>query len=253
MKHHSSNESGGKPRRMAAARLWKVFMTDSMHLLGAGALAVISFIPYGLCLLIAINSHALLPLLIGGILGGMLAAPQFCGIADTILRATRDDPNAWWVMYRRAWKRNAKGTLLPGAVFGLLFGFQIFIFAQADRVHLDRFLLVFMFVGATLSLAIASWLLPQLALMELPFARALVNSVLLGLRHPLRTLGAALITLVYVACILLAFPYSLIIFLLLNFWFPLLISTMIFYDPLNETFHVEESIRAMDPARGHDA
>ncbi len=252
MKHPSQQDTGGGPRGHGFARFWKVFMTDSMHLLGAGALATASFLPFALCLLIAVNSHSLLPLVVGGIVGGMLAAPQLCGVADTVLRATREDPNAWWVMYRRAWKRNAKATLLPGAVFGLVFGLQVFIFAQADRVQLDLFLLIFMLVGAALTLAIVSWLLPQMALMDLPFSRALLNSLLLCVRYPLRTLGAALVALAYFGCILLAFPYSLVIFLLLNFWFPQLATTMIFYEPLNDTFHIEESIRAMDSAHGHD-
>lgn len=249
MKHSSQQDPGGKPHGFA--RFWKIFMTDSMHLLGAGALATAGFLPFALCLLIAVNSHSLLPLLIGGVVGGMLAAPQMCGVADTVLRATREDPNAWWVMYRRAWKRNAKSTLLPGAIFGLVFGLQVFIFAQADRVRLDLFVLIFMLIGAALALAIVSWLLPQLALMDLPFGRALLNSVLLCARYPLRTLGAGAAALAYFGCILLAFPYSLIIFLLLNFWFPQLVTTMIFYEPLNETFHAEEAIRAMDDARGH--
>ena len=112
-----------------------------------------------------------------------------------------------------------------------------------DDLYIGAFI---MFGDAELTVACAK------ALMDLPFSRALLNSLLLCVRYPLRTLGAALVALAYFGCILLAFPYSLVIFLLLNFWFPQLATTMIFYEPLNDTFHIEESIRAMDSAHGHD-
>ena len=78
------------------------------------------------------ETHSLIPLLAAGILGGMLAAPQIVGLNDTILRALRDEPGYWWGTYKRAWKRNAKASLLPGAVCGLLLALEIFTLFHLD-------------------------------------------------------------------------------------------------------------------------
>lgn len=234
------------PRRKGLARLWEVLREDALHLLGAGFLAMLSVVPYAVGLMVSIDSHALVPMVITCPLGGMLAAPQLCGLSDTILRALRDEHGRWWATYRRAWKQNVRGCLLPGALGGLLFGFQLLMFHQIDVAQVDLFLLAAMVLGAAVSAAIASWLLPQLALMDLPLRRALLNAVLLCGGHPLKTLGATLLHMVYWAFIVLAFPDTLILFVLLNFWMTTLIVTFVQYEPLNSTFGIEESIAEME-------
>lgn len=239
-------EDPDAPRKRGLARLWEIFTRDSLNLLGAGALAMLSAAVYAAGMMISIDSHGLIIALIAGPLGGMLAAPQLCGLSDTILRSLRDEYRYWWDTYRRAWKRNAKGTLLPGAIGGLLFGFQLFILAHVDVAAVDLLLLAVMLLGVTVSTAIATWLLPQLALMDLPLHHAILNAVLLSIRHPLKTLGATLLQLVYWAFIVLSFPDTLALFFLLNFWLPMLIATLIIYEPLDETFHIEEKIEAIN-------
>ena len=237
------------PRKKGLARLWEVLREDALHLMGAGFLAALSVIPYAIGLMISIDSHALFPMAITCPLGGMLAAPQLCGLSDTILRALRDDHSRWWDTYRRAWKQNAKGCLLPGALGGLLFGFQLLMFYQIDVAEVDLFLLASMLLGAALSTAIASWLLPQLALMNLPLHRALLNAVLLCGGHPLKTLGTTLLQLAYWGLIVLAFPDTLILFVLLNFWAATFIVTFVQYEPLDSTFKIEASVAELERRR----
>ena len=242
-------EEPNAPRKKGLARLWEVLREDALHLIGAGFLAVFSVIPYAIGLMISIDSHALIPMAVTCPLGGMLAAPQLCGLSDTILRALRNDHSRWWDTYRRAWKQNVKGCLLPGALGGLLFGFQLLMFYQIDVAQVDLFLLASMILGAALSTAIASWLLPQLALMDLPLHRALFNAVLLCGGHPLKTLGITLLHLAYWGFIVLAFPDTLILFVLLNFWMTTFIVTFVQYEPLDNTFGIEESIAEMERQR----
>ena len=68
--------------------------------------------------------------MVAAILGGMIAAPQIVGMADTVLRSLRDEPGFWWHTYRRTWKINARASLIPGAVFGLIFGGEIFLYTH---------------------------------------------------------------------------------------------------------------------------
>lgn len=237
------------PRKKGLARLWEIFSRDTLGLLAAGALAAVSSLVYIVSMMISIDSHGLILVLTVCPLGGMLAAPQICGLADTILRALRDEPGYWWSTYRRAWRQNVKGTLLPGAFGGLLFGFQMFILAHADLVEMDLFLLAAMVLGVMLSTAIATWLVPQLVLMELPLARALLNAMLMCVGHPLKTLAATLLQLLYWAFIVITFPFSSILFLLVNFWLPELLTLMLLYPVLDDTFHIEEGSRALQAQR----
>lgn len=248
---HSAG-SGSYPdpdQKIGLAHLWEIITHDILGLMGAGLLAVLSCMVYIVGMIVSIDSHALLPMFVTCPLGGMLAAPQLCGVADTILRALRDESDHWWASYRRVWKQNAKAALLPGAVGGLLFGFQLFIFSHIDLVTVNLFLLFTMVVGVIVAVSIATWFLPQLVLMTLPPHRVLMNAILMCVRYPLRTLGAVLLQLVYWVYIVIDFPYSSLLFLLLNFWLPMLIAMMILYTPLDDTFHIEEEIDARNESQ----
>ncbi len=235
-----NNRGGAHPSGLR--RLWTIFTRDTPGLLGAGLLATFSSLIYFAGLLLSIDSHALLPALIGCPLGGLIAAPQLCGMSDTVLRSLRDEEEGWWKTYRRAWRQNVKGSLLPGALGGLLFGFQAFILAHVVNMHPGLYLMLAMLLGVAASTAIATWLLPQLVLMELPLGRALLNAMLLCARYPLKTLGATFIQLLYWGAVILVLPYSLAFFVLLNFWLPVLASTTVIYGALDDTFHIEDAL-----------
>lgn len=233
-------------QKRGLARFWEIMTRDTWGLLASGLLAVAGILPYAAGMFVSIEGHALLPMLITCPLGGLLAAPQICGVADTVLRALRDEPGFWWRTYRRAWKQNVKGCLLPGAVGGLVFGLQHLLLASLNYETIDLLLLLAMLLGVLVAVSIAVWVLPQLALMDLPPFRVLLNGLLLAVRHPLRTLGAALVTLAYWGFLAVSFPMSLMLFLLLTFWFPMLIALMILYPALDETFAIEESLLGGD-------
>ena len=55
--------------------------------------------------------------------------------ADTVLRSLRDEPGYWWETYRRVWKRNARESLVPGMLTGLVLSIQIF--TPVSYTHLD--------------------------------------------------------------------------------------------------------------------
>src|SRR5699024_5162290 len=114
------------PRKKGAARFAEVLGRDMLSFWCAGMLALLSALPFALGLILSLLTHAVLPMLLAGALGGMIAAPQLAGLQDTILRSLRDEPGYWWATYRQVWKRNLKGSLLPGAVGGLILAMQIF-------------------------------------------------------------------------------------------------------------------------------
>ena len=108
--------SPNAPRKKGAARYFEVLARDFSTFWMAGLLAMISSLPFALGLWFAVTTHSLIPMLLAGILGGMLAAPQIVGLNDTVLRALRDEPGFWWHTYKRVWKQSFKSSFLPGMI-----------------------------------------------------------------------------------------------------------------------------------------
>ena len=231
------------PRKKGAARFAEVLGRDMLSFWCAGMLALLSALPFALGLILSLLTHAVLPMLLAGVLGGMIAAPQLTGLHDTILRSLRDEPGYWWATYRRAWKRNLKGSLLPGAVCGLILAMQIFA-----AWHLGAgqgSLLAVLVIGLVLLGGLAQYLFAQVALLDLPFASLLKNAVLLFFGYLPRTLLGVLWQGVYWGLVVGFFPYSVPVLLVTGFWLPAALSLMAIYPPLEKSFHIEDTIRKM--------
>ena len=83
------------PRKKGPARFFEILGRDLMSFYLAGLLALVSALPFVFGVWFAVDTHSLVPLLLAGVLGGMIAAPQLCGLLDTILRSLRDEPGAF--------------------------------------------------------------------------------------------------------------------------------------------------------------
>ena len=231
------------PRKKGAARFAEVLGRDMLSFWCAGMLALLSALPFALGLILSLLTHAVLPMLLAGVLGGMIAAPQLAGLQDTILRSLRDEPGYWWATYRQVWKRNLKGSLLPGAVGGLILAMQIFA-----AWHLGTgqgSLLAVLVIGLVLLGGLAQYLFAQVALLDLPFASLLKNAVLLFFGYLPRTLLGVLWQGVYWGLLAGFFPFSAPVLLVTGFWLPAALSLMAIYPPLEKSFHIEETIRKM--------
>ena len=170
------------PRKKGPARFFEILGRDLMSFYLAGLLALVSALPFVFGVWFAVDTHSLVPLLLAGVLGGMIAAPQLCGLLDTILRSLRDEPGFWWATYRRAWKRNARASLLPGAICGLLLAMQIFTVFHYD-VSAGVVPGALLAVGLFLLLGLGEFLFAQVVLLDLPFAGLVKNSLFLFLGY----------------------------------------------------------------------
>lgn len=202
-----------------------------------------SAMPFVLGVWFAVATHSLVPLLLAGVLGGMIAAPQLCGLLDTILRSLRDEPGFWWTTYRRAWKRNAKASLLPGAIGGLLLAMQIFTAFHYD-ISVGVVPGALLAVGLFLLLGLAEFLFAQVALLEMPFAGMLKNSLFLFLGYLPRAALGVLWQFVYWIVILLLWPISGFALLITGFWLPALLTMQAIYPVLDKAFDLERQIKA---------
>lgn len=231
------------PRKKGPARFFEMLGRDFVSFYLAGMLALASAMPFVLGVWFAVATHALVPLLLAGVLGGVIAAPQLCGLLDTILRSLRDEPGFWWTTYRRAWKRNAKASLLPGAIGGLLLAMQIFtVFHYDSSVGVVPGALLA--VGLFLLLGLAEFLFAQVALLEMPFAGMLKNSLFLFLGYLPRAALGVLWQFVYWIVILLLWPISVFALLITGFWLPALLTMQAIYPVLDKAFDLERQIKA---------
>ena len=157
------------PRKTGLPRFWEVLSRDFWDVFRAGFLALIGCLPFFVGTVFSLYSHVLVFAPLSGLIGGALAGPELCGLADTILRGLRDEPGFWWHTYKRAWKRNAKASLLPGAAGGLLMSMQVFLLFHAGALQLSAASGAGLAAGLLLVLAVSIYLWPQLALMDLDF------------------------------------------------------------------------------------
>lgn len=230
------------PRKTGFARMTEVIGRDFLDFYKAGFLALAGAIPFVAGVIFAVRTSSFLPLVLSGLFGGMIAAPEVVGLFDTILRSLRDEPGWWWGTYKRAWKQNAAASLLPGALFGLLLAVQIFALCLLSD-DISRVLLLVLGVLFTLGLVV--YVFAQLTLMNLPFGGMLRNAVLLLIGNLLDS-GIFLLELAaYIAVIWYLYPVSAVLLLLGGIWFPILTILLKIYPILDETFEIESRMKTL--------
>ena len=231
------------PRKAGLPRFWEVLSRDFWDVFRAGFLALIGCLPFFVGVAFALYSHVLIFAPLFGLIGGALAGPELCALADTILRGLRDEPGFWWHTYRRVWKRSAKASLLPGAIGGGLLAAQIFLLFHAGALQLGAATGAALAAGIILVLGLSLYLWPLLALMELTFCQMLKNAALLFIGQLPRSLAALAIMGGYWGLILRFFTLAVTLLPLTNFWIPALPAVFLIYPGLEQNFHIEETLR----------
>ncbi len=74
----------------------------------------------------ALLSSSLLVLIPVCVVGGLLVGPAISCMMDALFRSYRDAPRGWWENYCKGMKQNWKASLLPGVVFSLALGIELF-------------------------------------------------------------------------------------------------------------------------------
>lgn len=230
------------PRKTGLPRLWETLSRDFWDLFRAGFLALLSCAPFLLGLAYSLTAHVLIYAPLFGLLGGAIAGPELCGLADTVLRGLRDEPGFWWRTYRRTWVRNVRASLLPGALGGGLLSTQIFFLFHAGALGISTATGAALAAGILLVLAVSLYLWPQLALMELSFPQLVKNSALLFLGQLPRSVAALAVLAGYswLSARFYLFAVSLLPFT--NLWLPALPALFLIYPGINENFQIEEKL-----------
>lgn len=205
-------------------------------------LTLVGFAPLAAGVFYAIGSSSVLLLLPCSLIGGMIAGPFLAGMYDALLRGMRDDPLPWKDAYARSWKQNWKGSLLPGAVMGLLLGIYAFFgtmllwWASASP---SVGTIVLSLTAIVLVIMIGSLYWIQLVLFRQKASIRLRNCLLFCIRYFWRVLGASVLQAAYWLVILLFAPWTLLLLPVTGVWYILFLSCFLMYGDLDEAFHIE--------------
>lgn len=232
-----------EPRKTGYRRFEELLLQSGWVFFKAGLLACIGFLPFFFGLAIAVGTHQFPLMLLSGILGGAIAGPQITVLADTILRAQRDEPGVWWLTYKDAWKKNWKASLVPGALAGTLSASLVFTLLHLNTEALSLAVLLGLALSALLMLGIFTYLFPQIALFDMSLSQILRNALLLTLRHPLRTLSAALLQAIYWGLFLAYYPLSQVMLPVTGLWLPLFMGLSVVYTPMEADFNLEALVK----------
>lgn len=222
------------PRKKGLLRMFELLDRDGGKFFKAGILAILSLIPFFLTVVFALATGA--PgLLLACFPTGMLAAPQIAGAADTVMRSMRDQVGWWfWDTYKTAWKRNLRSSLLPGGIFGLVLGLNLYLFYFITQLENPTQEFWMLFIGLLVLTAVTEYYLPMLVCLELPGMALLQNCFVLFFCHPIKSLLASLVQLIYYGIMLIWFPLTGVILAITSVWLPMLIAYVMIYPALDK-------------------
>ena len=229
-------------RRVGFDRYRQLLSFYTLRWMKVNLMTVLGAIPLAAAIVISLMLSSIVVLIPSAIVGGMIFGPFLAAMFDSIMRGLRDAPGEWWEHYKKSWKQNLVGSLLPGAIFGLLSGMFIFMIrvmwvAQVAPGFGTIALFLFSFL---LFLIITTLYWPQLVLFKQSIGYRLRNLILFTVKHFWKVFGVALLEFVYIAIYALFAPWTLALVPFIGFWYILFLSELILYKDFNEDFKVEE-------------
>lgn len=240
--HHERAPEQDLPHKKGFPRFLELLGRDFWKYFRAGFLALLGALPFLIGTAFALQSHVLLFAPLAGVIGGAVAGPGLCGLADTILRGVRNEPGFWWYLYRRAWKRNAKASLLPGALGGGLLAVQIFLLFHAGALHLSTAMGGALAAGVLIVLGLSLYVWPQIALLELSLPLVLKNAALLFLGQFPRSLAALAVLAGFCGLTARFFYLTVTLLPFINLWLPVFPALFLIYPALEKNFQIESRL-----------
>lgn len=237
MPHFNENERQTgfyRYRQLLSARFGRWWKTNLLTLAG--------FAPLAAGVFYSVASSSILVLLPCSLLGGMIAGPFLAGMYDAILRGLRDAPLPWWDCYKKSWKQNWRGSLIPGALLGLAAGvytFMAMLFWWAERSPSLGTVALYLFaLLVVLIVNIIYW--PQLVLFRQKASIRLRNCLLFCAKYLWRVLGVGILQLGYLVVFVLFAPWTLLLLPVLGVWYILFLSQFLIYEQMDEAFGIEK-------------
>lgn len=231
------------------ARYTEVLERNIRKYLFTNLMTLLCFLPFAIGAAYAILSSSLLVMILTGVIGGIFVGPALSCMHDAVFRSLRDVKPRCFRDYVHAWKQNWRQSVLPGILFCLLFGFDIFMamlfwWSASFPGWGTIALYLFSILVVTMWFSIV-W--PQVVLFEQPFFQSAKNCILFMLQYFPKVFGIALLQMLYWVTLALFLPWSVVLLPLTGFWFILYTADFLLYNTLNNSFHIEELIARAYP------
>lgn len=204
-------------------------------------ITLLGALPLALGIGFGIATSSILVLIPASLLGGMIFGPFLSGLYDSVLRRMRDDTMPWKKNYAKSWKQNALGSLIPGAVLGLLTGLYCFmgmLFWWAT-VAPSAMTVVFYLLSMAVVLSIVNLYWPQLVLFRQSGIIRLRNCLLFALQNFWKVLKVSALEILYIIALVLFAPWTLLLLPVTGLWYPVFFSMHLLYPKLDEAFEIE--------------
>ncbi len=243
---------GGRPRgfdryRRTLEGNWKRFFLVDF-------LTLVALVPFAAGVFYAVLLSSVAVLFTVSIAGGLLAGPAISGMVDCIFRALRGVRDDWWVSYKRAWRQNWRGSLLPGVLFCLFLGFYTFmcLIMYNSTVRPGAGTVAMLLAGFVFATAIFLTYWSQLVLFEQKITARLKNCLFFCIKYFWRTMGVAVLNLAWWAATVLFMPWTAFVVPFLGVWYIWFLSFHLLYDQLDESFELESRIFEKFPEQKSD-
>lgn len=214
-------------------------------------LTTLGALPFAIGVGAAVILRSVLLLLFACILGGCCFGPVLSGMIDCILRKFRHCQDDWWASYRRAWKQNWKGSLVPGILLCLFWGFLGFMGLQmywtTGTIPFITILLIL--ISAIFAVILSSVYWVQMVLFQQSSIITLRNCLIFGASHFPSCLISALMQIAWGVLLFCGAPWSIQLIPILGFCLILYWSMKILYPHLNRDFRIEELIAERFPGQ----
>lgn len=225
------------------SRLWEIIMDNTAHFFISSLFCVLSFIPAGLGIFYSLSINNIIVLFISSIIGCAIFGLFYGTMINGMLIAMRDETGDWLKKYSHALKRDFKDNMIAGALVGLILFIGIYVLCLIKTGStLPVSMIACTAVTILVALAIFTYLWPQRVFFDLKLLDIIRNSIFMSLAHPLVTLSAILVQIIYWSILILLVPYSIIFLVIFGLWFPALLSIFITYNKMNTEFHIEEKL-----------
>lgn len=239
------------PRKKGPARFFEIVGRDFLSLFKLNLLLLLCALPAQVLFALGLASQILgrggLFLLFAAlaVVAGGLIGPAWTATYALMARMLGDEPGFFWQDYKARFKENFRATLLPGMVFTLVAGTQLYVYFYyiTGGVRLG-FVLVVACIFITLLLAMAApYYFAQAATVTLSPLAMLKNSLLFAFGYAPRSLAGAVFGAGLLIAQVLLLPPALVVTVLIGYSFPALLNLMWIWPPLDKTFKIEETRR----------
>lgn len=146
----------------------------------------------------------------------------------------------WRSAYARSWKQNWRGSLIPGALLGLMLGSYAFtgMLLWVSEVPPSLGAVALYLFAMLLAVAVGTLYWPQSVLFDQRAGIRLRNCLLFCIQNFWRVMGVGLLQLAYWSVYVLFAPWTLLLLPVIGVWYIVFLSQFLIYEQMDGAFQI---------------